>query len=475
MADSEATQPVDSAAHGNDKTNATNPEPQLPQNAEESLPNHTGQMNQDEQISMNGLIDTQTYDANSMMNGYVQDPSQMYAMGTAMDPMQQNMLAMPQMQGISADEIALYDRQIRLWGVQAQEKIRNANILLIGMKGLGNEIAKNLVLAGVGTLTILDHEQVTQDDLGSQFLVSEQQVGQNRAEAAQQELQKLNPRVSLYVDPDMAATKLPEYFSSFDITIATGLPFDTFSAINMSCRMFNRRFYAAETHGMYGFVFADLIIHDYVVEKERGNIVTKPGDVENSTRSVISVSIKKENNKTIEMVTKQEMYSPLILANSSPLPADSSKARRSKLRVTPLLSCLRALFDFQRETGRIPAHNRVDLELFTRLANEKHLELQLPIETLRAEFLRSFIQNLGSEIGPVVAYLGGYLAQDVINVLGQREQPLQNFLLFDGEEFKGPTYSMHPIFDDSLNTQMAANGSENMNAMPAMNGTVATA
>lgn len=95
------------------------------------------------------------------------------------------------------DEIALYDRQIRLWGVRAQEKyyppcpavckawrltlgrLRSANILLIGMRALANEIAKNLVLAGIGSLTILDDQLVTEDDLGSQFFVSELHVGMN--------------------------------------------------------------------------------------------------------------------------------------------------------------------------------------------------------------------------------------------------------------------------------------------------------
>ena len=44
---------------------------------------------------------------------------------------------------ITADEIALYDRQIRLWGVKAQESIQKANVLLIGMKALANEVAKH--------------------------------------------------------------------------------------------------------------------------------------------------------------------------------------------------------------------------------------------------------------------------------------------------------------------------------------------
>lgn len=396
------------------------------------------------------------------MNGFVEpmDPSMMAAQ-MILPTMPLHTLPTTTDMSISADEIALYDRQIRLWGMKAQELIRGANVLLIGMKALGNEIAKNLVLAGVGTLTILDHELVTEDDLGAQFLVSEEDIGKNRAEAAAVQLRKMNPRVNLFTDTDILMSKLPEYFSTFHVTIATGLPFELLSSINVSCRMYGQKFYAADTHGMYGYVFADLMIHNFVIEKERGNISTKPMTKETSTRTVVSVATKRENDKIIEVVTKQEAYSPLLLANSSPLPADVTKTRRSKMRVTPLLSCLRALFDFQKESGgRLPAHNRADLQIFTKMANDRHLELQLPIETLKAEFLRSFIQNLGAELSPVVAFLGGHLAQDVINVLGQREQPLQNFLLFDGEEFKGPVYNLQPIFDESLAMPADENGSQ---------------
>ena len=354
-------------------------------------------------------------------------------------------------QNISADEIALYDRQIRLWGVKAQEKLRSAKILLIGMKALANEIAKNLVLAGVGSLTILDHEMVTDDDLAAQFFVSEEHIGQNRAEAALPQLRKLNPRVALFADPGAAADKFEEYYSTFDITIATNLNIDILSSINAVCRIQGRKFYAADTHGMYGYVFADLILHDFVVEREKGNKQTEIGQAETPTRQILATSTKRENNKTIEIVTKTETYSPLILANVAPLPNEVSSNRRRRLQVSPLLSCFRAVFDFQKVAGgRLPGHSRADLELFTKLATEKHRELLLPPETLRAEFLRSFMQNLGSEISPVVAFLGGALAQDVINVLGNREQPLQNFLVFDGEEFKAPVYSMHPIFDDTM-------------------------
>jgi ubiquitin-like 1-activating enzyme E1 A len=424
---------------------------------------------------LNGASNVPLMDPTTAMNGFPinADPTMM---NVPMDPMQAGMMGVPEMQGmnmqpaqsISADEIALYDRQIRLWGMQAQERIRNANILLIGLKALGTEIAKNLVLAGVGTLTILDHEPVSDDDLGSQFFLSQEQVGQNRADAALPEIQKLNPRVNLFSDPDIVFTKLPEYFSSFDITIATNIPFLALQQINVMCRDFSRRFYAADTHGMFGYIFSDLIMHQFVVEEQTSNISKKPNTIETNTRSVVAVEQKTENGKHIDIVTKQELYNPLVLVNSSPLPAQFTQTMAKRRKVTPLLSCLRAVFDFQQlQGGRLPGGNRADLELFTRLANEKHLELQLPADTLRADFLRAFLQNLGSEISPAAAFVGGALAQDVINVLGGREQPLQNFLLFDGENFTSNIFSIHPVFDDSMAAGMDMS---NMNGAADMSG-----
>lgn len=79
--------------------------------------------------------------------------------------------------GLSADEIALYDRQIRLWGAQAQERIRSAHVLLISLRALGTEIAKNLTLAGISSLTIVDNEPVTEEDLGSGYFLRDEDVG----------------------------------------------------------------------------------------------------------------------------------------------------------------------------------------------------------------------------------------------------------------------------------------------------------
>ena len=359
-------------------------------------------------------------------------------------------------------------------------RIRSASILLITVKALANEVAKNLVLAGIGSLTIIDHQDVTEEDLGAQFFVAEAQneqdvIGKNvsqpelptqplstqsannsqRAEVAGPQIRKMNPRVKLSIDTSDVKTKQPEFFAQFDITIATELDFITNTTINAACRLANKPFYAAGLHGFYGYAFADLISHDFVIERNKSNMNTTTQETQ--TRSIVQVNTKKENDKIIELVTKREVYSPLILANTSPLPEEYTRLPRRRKQVTPLLSCLRALWEFEKIIGHRPTFTHDDLELFTKLSRDRHQELKLEPLTLDSVFLRTFLQNLGNELSPVAAFLGGALAQDVINVLSAREQPLQNILLFDGEKMVGPIYPLHPFFPEDLaGAEMAA-------------------
>jgi ubiquitin-like 1-activating enzyme E1 A len=312
------------------------------------------------------------------------------------------------------------------------------------MRALANEIAKNLVLAGIHSITIIDHEVITENDLGAQFFITEADVGTNRAEAVAPQIRKLNPRVNVIVDQGNIKQKGPDFFGAFDIVIATDLQPDVLNIINTATRINHKPFYAAGVHGFYGFIFSDLIQHDYVVEREKSNRPTNVGP-ETRTRSVIDVKEKKENGKNVEMVTKRELYSTWLLASdAATLAPEFLKSRRRLKVVTPILSCLRALWEFLTEQGgRLPS-TQEDLKIFTVLATKKHKALALPEETLRADVLRKFLQNLGSEIAPVTAVLGGQLAQDVINVLGARQQPIQNLVVFDGDSMEAPMYALHP-------------------------------
>ena len=74
-----------------------------------------------------------------------------------------------QLQHIQQESIR-YDRQIRLWGEEGQNSIGKASVCVFGSSALCTEILKSLVLAGVGTIHVIDDAVVDQTDLVGTFL-----------------------------------------------------------------------------------------------------------------------------------------------------------------------------------------------------------------------------------------------------------------------------------------------------------------
>ena len=80
---------------------------------------------------------------------------------------------------LTQQETQLYDRQIRLWGLDAQQSLRNAKLLVIGVTSFSNELLKNIVLTGVDTITICSTSLVTERNIGAQFLIDKSKIGLN--------------------------------------------------------------------------------------------------------------------------------------------------------------------------------------------------------------------------------------------------------------------------------------------------------
>ncbi|CAM9093263.1 unnamed protein product, partial [Ectocarpus fasciculatus] len=93
----------------------------------------------------------------------------------------------------------LYSRQIGAYGIETMSKLINMKVLIVGLKGLGVEAAKNIVLAGPGSVTLCDDEPTEIRDLGGNFFLTETSVGQPRAAQCASKLQELNSLVKVQV------------------------------------------------------------------------------------------------------------------------------------------------------------------------------------------------------------------------------------------------------------------------------------
>ncbi|HKJ08464.1 MAG TPA: HesA/MoeB/ThiF family protein, partial [Gammaproteobacteria bacterium] len=97
------------------------------------------------------------------------------------------------------DALLRYSRQILLpaVGLEGQERLLDSRVLVVGAGGLGSPAALYLAAAGVGHITIADHDEVDLSNLQRQLLHRHQDLGRLKVESARDSLQALNPDVSV--------------------------------------------------------------------------------------------------------------------------------------------------------------------------------------------------------------------------------------------------------------------------------------
>ena len=90
------------------------------------------------------------------------------------------------------DDDDRYSR-LRLISWWDQQKLADAKVLVVGAGALGNEVLKNLALLGVGTIYVVDFDEIEQSNLTRSVLFRRDDCGRSKAEAAATALQDLNP------------------------------------------------------------------------------------------------------------------------------------------------------------------------------------------------------------------------------------------------------------------------------------------
>ena len=88
-----------------------------------------------------------------------------------------------------------YSRQIGAYGLETMGRLISLDVLIVGMRGVGIECAKNLCLAGPRSVTVCDPNKVYMRDLGSNFFLSKEDVGKPRGECVTSKLNELNGMV----------------------------------------------------------------------------------------------------------------------------------------------------------------------------------------------------------------------------------------------------------------------------------------
>ncbi|XP_032182292.1 SUMO-activating enzyme subunit 1 isoform X2 [Mustela erminea] len=293
--------------------------------------------------------------------------------------------------GISEEEAAQYDRQIRLWGLEAQKRLRASRVLLVGMKGLGAEIAKNLILAGVKGLTMLDPEQVSPEDPGAQFLIRTGSIGRNRAEASLERAQNLNPMVDVKVDTENIEKKPESFFTQFDAVCLTCCSRDVIIKVDQICHKNSIKFFTGDVFGYHGYTFANLGEHEFVEEK------TKVAKVSQGVEDGPDTKRAKLDSSETTMVKKKVVF--CSVKDALEVDWRSDKAKAALKRTTSDYFLLQVLLKFRTDKGRDPSSDTFgeDSELLLQIRNDVLDSLGVSPDLLPEDFVRCSLCRLSAE------------------------------------------------------------------------------
>ena len=136
------------------------------------------------------------------------------------------------------DQLLRYSRHILLdeVGIEGQQRLLNAHALVIGAGGLGSPVALYLGTAGVGRLTIVDHDTVDLTNLQRQIAHNLARVGRPKAESARDTIAAINPDVQVMPRVERAdAARLDTLVRDADVVVDCSDNFSTRQAVNAAC------------------------------------------------------------------------------------------------------------------------------------------------------------------------------------------------------------------------------------------------
>ena len=169
-------------------------------------------------------------------------------------------------------DMDLYSRQIGAFGLETMTKLIKMRVLVVGLRGLGMEICKNLILAGPKSVSIWDPRPCQTVDRSSNFYITQEHVTEktSKADACLESLKILNPyvKVSKLESPNFSDLQKEENLEKWDLVVLSEIfDYSEMVLLNSALRSKNKGFILASTQGLLGFCFTDFGAEHLVFDK----------------------------------------------------------------------------------------------------------------------------------------------------------------------------------------------------------------
>ena len=139
---------------------------------------------------------------------------------------------------LTREELARYARHVILpdVGVDGQRRLKGARVLLVGAGGLGSPAAMYLAAAGIGTLGIVDFDDVDASNLQRQILHDTASMGRPKVESARDRVKAINPNVSVEMHQvRLTSANALQILDRYDVVLDGADNFPTRYLVNDAC------------------------------------------------------------------------------------------------------------------------------------------------------------------------------------------------------------------------------------------------
>lgn len=158
---------------------------------------------------------------------------------------------------LSTKEKIRYARHLNLndFGIEAQEKLKQAKVLIVGTGGLGAPLLQYLTAVGVGTIAVMDFDTVDESNLQRQVLFGISDIGQPKTSIAIRKMQEQNPHVNFIEHNEkLTAANALDLLKDYDV-IADGTDnFPTRYLVNDACFLLGKPYVYASIYQFEGQV-----------------------------------------------------------------------------------------------------------------------------------------------------------------------------------------------------------------------------
>ncbi|XP_060017816.1 ubiquitin-like modifier-activating enzyme 7 isoform X3 [Lagenorhynchus albirostris] len=328
----------------------------------------------------------------------------------------------------------LYSRQLYVLGLPAMQRIQGAKVLLSGLQGVGAEVAKNLVLMGVGSLTLHDPHPTCWSDLSAQFFLSEQDLGRSRAEASQELLAKLNGAVQVCIHTGDITEDL---LLDFQVVVLTASELQEQLKVGTICHKHGVCFLVADTRGLVGQLFCDFG-EDFTVQDptEAEPLVAAIQHISQGSPGILTLREEADAHRfnSGDLVTFSGIEGMVELNGCAPRPLHVQRDGTLEIGDTTTFShYLRG--GVVTEVKRPKTVSHVDAEMVVDLAQALESLKGTEGEPLEEQLDKALVQRVALSsaggLSPMAAVLGAVAAQEVLKAVSKKFMPLDQWLYFD--------------------------------------------